>query len=41
MQAELNLRTYLSELSDGIDLLQELKDRYSEDTFFKNVLEKP
>ena len=41
VQAELNLGTYLSELSDGIDLLQALKDRYSEDTFFKNVLEKP
>ncbi|TFK77799.1 hypothetical protein K466DRAFT_607688 [Polyporus arcularius HHB13444] len=41
MVREMSLLTYLSENTEGIDLLQELKGRYAEDKLFRAILDKP
>ncbi|KAI0360063.1 hypothetical protein OH77DRAFT_1493508 [Trametes cingulata] len=37
----MDLMTYLSENTEGVDLLQALRGRYAEDPFYRRILEAP
>ncbi|KAJ2968912.1 hypothetical protein NUW54_g13086 [Trametes sanguinea] len=41
LQSDASLLTHLTENDEGVDLIKELKGRYSEDPFYKAIIEQP